>query len=118
MRLHHDKHHQAYIDKANAALDGTDLDGRPVEDALQLLASLPSGKQTAFRNNGGGHANHSLFWDSMSPAGGGEPDGELASRSRPRLARLTPSRSASRPAASPNSAPGGHGWSTMVTLSS
>lgn len=78
MRLHHDKHHQAYIDKANAALDGTDLEGRPVEDALQLLASLPSGKQTAFRNNGGGHANHSLFWDSMSPAGGGEPDGELA----------------------------------------
>ena len=78
MRLHHDKHHQAYVDKANAALEGTDFDGKPVEEVLQNLSSLPDDKQTAFRNNGGGHANHSLFWESMSPDGGGEPSGELA----------------------------------------
>ena len=78
MELHHDKHHQAYVDKANDAVAGTDLEGKPVEEALQNLSSLPDDKQTAFRNNGGGHANHSLFWESMSPDGGGEPSGELA----------------------------------------
>ena len=78
MRLHHDKHHQAYVDKANGALEGTDFDGKPVEEVLQNLSSLPEDKQTVFRNNGGGHANHSLFWESMSPDGGGEPSGELA----------------------------------------
>jgi Fe-Mn family superoxide dismutase len=78
MRTHHDKHHQAYVDKANAALEGTDLDGKPVEEVLQNLSSLPQDKQGPFRNNGGGHANHTLFWESMSPDGGGEPSGELA----------------------------------------
>ena len=78
MRLHHDKHHQAYVDKANAALEGTEFDGKPVEEVLKSLSSLPSDQQTPFRNNGGGHANHSLFWESMSPDGGGEPSGELA----------------------------------------
>jgi superoxide dismutase, Fe-Mn family len=78
MRVHHDKHHQAYVDKANAALEGTDFDGKPIEDVLKNLDSLPSDKQGAVRNNGGGHYNHSLFWESMSPDGGGEPSGELA----------------------------------------
>ena len=78
MRLHHDKHHQAYVDKANAALEGTDFDGKPVEDVLKSLDSLPADKQKAVRNNGGGHYNHSLFWEWMSPDGGGEPDGALA----------------------------------------
>jgi Fe-Mn family superoxide dismutase len=78
MRVHHDKHHQAYVDKANAALEGTEFDGKPVEEVLQNLDALPSDKQTAFRNNGGGHYNHSLFWECMSPDGGGEPEGELA----------------------------------------
>src|SRR5207245_8706573 len=78
MRLHHDKHHQAYVDKANDALAGTDLDGKPVEEVLQNLSSLPDDKQGPVRNNGGGHANHTLFWESMSPDGGGEPSGELA----------------------------------------
>jgi Fe-Mn family superoxide dismutase len=77
MKLHHDKHHQAYVDKANDAVAGTDLEGKSVEEALQSLSSLPQDKQTAFRNNGGGHANHTLFWESMSPDGGGEPSGEL-----------------------------------------
>jgi superoxide dismutase, Fe-Mn family len=79
MRLHHDKHHQAYVDKANAALEGTDWDGKPVEEVLQSLSDLPDDIRTAVRNNGGGHANHSLFWEIMSPDGGGEPEGDLGS---------------------------------------
>jgi superoxide dismutase, Fe-Mn family len=79
MRVHHDKHHQAYVDKANAALEGTDWDGKPVEEVLQNLSSLPDDIRTAVRNNAGGHANHSMFWEIMSPDGGGEPEGDLAS---------------------------------------
>ena len=78
MQLHHDKHHQAYVDKANGALEGTDLDGKPIEEVLKNLDAVPSDKQKAVRNNGGGHYNHSLFWESMSPDGGGEPTGGLA----------------------------------------
>jgi Fe-Mn family superoxide dismutase len=78
MHLHHDKHHQAYVDKANDALAGTEWADKPIEEVLQNLSSLPGDKQTVVRNNGGGHANHSLFWESMSPDGGGEPSGELA----------------------------------------
>jgi Fe-Mn family superoxide dismutase len=78
MKLHHDKHHQAYVDKANDALAGTEWEDKPVEEVLQNLSSLPDDKQTVVRNNGGGHANHTLFWESMSPDGGGEPSGELA----------------------------------------
>jgi superoxide dismutase, Fe-Mn family len=78
MRIHHDKHHQAYVDNANKALEGTDWADRPVEDVLTSLSSLPEDKRTAVRNNAGGHANHSLFWEIMSPDGGGEPDGALA----------------------------------------
>jgi superoxide dismutase, Fe-Mn family len=78
MRLHHDKHHQAYVDNANAALAGTPLENSPVEQALIELDTLPEDKQAAVRNNAGGHANHSLFWEIMSPNGGGEPSGKLA----------------------------------------
>ena len=78
MRVHHDKHHQAYVDNANAALAGTEWDGRPVEQVLAELDRLPNDKQTAVRNNAGGHANHTLFWEIMSPNGGGEPSGALA----------------------------------------
>jgi Fe-Mn family superoxide dismutase len=77
MRLHHDKHHQAYVDKANAALDGTDWSERPVDDVLRNLKGLPEDKQGPVRNNGGGHYNHTLFWELMSPDGGGEPEGAL-----------------------------------------
>ena len=77
MKVHHDKHHQAYVDKANAALEGTEWDGKPIEEVLADLDSLPSDKQGPVRNNGGGHYNHSLFWESMSPDGGGEPSGAL-----------------------------------------
>jgi Fe-Mn family superoxide dismutase len=77
MRIHHDKHHQAYVDKANAALEGTEWADKPVEEVLANLTSLPSDKQGPVRNNAGGHANHTLFWESMSPDGGGAPDGDL-----------------------------------------
>src|SRR6185295_15185852 len=78
MHLHHDKHHQAYVDKANAALEGTEWADKDVVEVLQNLDALPADKQAAVRNNGGGHYNHSLFWEMMSPDGGGEPSGELA----------------------------------------
>jgi Fe-Mn family superoxide dismutase len=78
MRVHHDKHHQAYVDKANEALAGTEWADRDVEDVLRNLASLPGDKQTPVRNNAGGHFNHSLFWQMLSPDGGGEPGGDLA----------------------------------------
>ena len=77
MRIHHDKHHQAYVDKANAALEGTDFDGKSIEEVLKNLDALPADKQKAVRNNGGGHYNHSLFWEFLSPDGGGAPDGDL-----------------------------------------
>ena len=78
MRVHHDKHHQAYVDNANKALDGTDWADKPVEELLQNLGSLPSEKQAPLRNNGGGHYNHSLFWEWLAPGAGGAPDGALA----------------------------------------
>jgi superoxide dismutase, Fe-Mn family len=78
MRVHHDKHHQAYVDNANKALEGTEWADRPVEEVLQSLELLPEEIRTAVRNNAGGHANHSFFWEIMSPNGGGEPQGELA----------------------------------------
>jgi Fe-Mn family superoxide dismutase len=78
MRVHHDKHHQAYVDKVNAALGGTDWAEKPIEAVIRDLAQVPDDKRTAVRNNGGGHYNHTLFWESMRPDGGGEPDGDLA----------------------------------------
>ena len=77
MEIHHGKHHQAYIDKVNAALEGTDLLRKPVEEVIANLDAVPEDKRGAVRNNGGGHANHSLFWTVMSPDGGGTPDGAL-----------------------------------------
>ena len=77
MRVHHDKHHQAYVDNANKALEGTEWADRPVEEVLANLEIMPEDKRAAIRNNAGGHANHSLFWEIMSPNGGGEPSGAL-----------------------------------------
>ena len=78
MRIHHDKHHQAYVDNLNKAVEGTDLDGIPIEELVQQLDRLPEDRRTAARNNGGGHVNHSLFWQIMKPGGGGDPSGALA----------------------------------------
>jgi superoxide dismutase, Fe-Mn family len=77
MRIHHDKHHQAYVDNANKALEGTEWADRSIEDILADLEIIPEDKRTAVRNNVGGHANHSLFWEIMGPNGGGEPSGSL-----------------------------------------
>ena len=77
MRFHHDKHHQAYVDNANKALEGTEWADRPVEAIIANIELLPDDKQAAVRNNAGGHANHSLFWEIMGPDGGGEPSGTL-----------------------------------------
>jgi Fe-Mn family superoxide dismutase len=79
MKVHHDKHHQAYVDKANAALEGTEWADKDVEEVLRNLSSLPEDKQGPVRNNAGGHYNHSLFWQMLSPDGGGEPGGEIGS---------------------------------------
>ncbi len=78
MEIHHGKHHQAYVDNANKALDGTEWADASVEDVLRSLDALPEDKRTAVRNNAGGHANHSLFWQVISPDGGDEPSGALA----------------------------------------
>jgi Fe-Mn family superoxide dismutase len=78
MEIHHDKHHQAYVDKVNAALAGTPLENAAIEDVLKDLSQVPEDKRTAVKNNGGGHYNHTLFWESMSAAGGGAPEGALA----------------------------------------
>lgn len=77
MHLHHDKHHQAYVDKANGALEGTEWADKPIEEVIANLSSLPDNIKGPVRNNGGGHLNHSMFWESMTP-GGSELSGELA----------------------------------------
>ncbi|HBN77353.1 MAG TPA: superoxide dismutase [Planctomycetaceae bacterium] len=79
MEIHHTKHHQAYINKVNDALEGhADLAGKSIEDLMSDLSAVPESIRGAVRNNGGGHANHSLFWTIMSPNGGGAPSGDLA----------------------------------------
>ncbi len=77
MEIHHDKHHQQYVDKLNAALEGTEHADRPIDEVIADLDAIPEDKRTAVRNHGGGHLNHSLFWPAMSPDGGGAPDGDL-----------------------------------------
>ncbi|MDE1143971.1 superoxide dismutase [Paraburkholderia tropica] len=78
MEIHHSKHHQTYVNNLNAALEGTEFQDLPVGALVARVESLPEALRPAVRNNGGGHANHSLFWTVMSPRGGGEPDGALA----------------------------------------
>jgi Fe-Mn family superoxide dismutase len=78
MEIHHSKHHQAYINNANAALEGHPMASKTVEEVLQNLDAVPADKKQAIINNAGGHANHSLFWTVMAPNGGGSPSGALA----------------------------------------
>jgi Fe-Mn family superoxide dismutase len=79
MQLHHDKHHQTYVDKLNEALkDHTEFHNRPLEQILQNLSEVPESARTAVRNHGGGHVNHTMFWQIMKPQGGGEPTGAIA----------------------------------------
>ena len=78
MEIHHTKHHQAYINKVNDAIAGTDLESKSVEDLISGISSMPENIRGAVRNNGGGHANHSLFWTVMGSGAGGTPSGDLA----------------------------------------
>lgn len=78
MELHYGKHHQTYIDKLNAAVADTEFANKSIEELLQNINNLPENIQTVVRNNGGGHYNHSFFWEIMSPEGGGQPEGALA----------------------------------------
>jgi Fe-Mn family superoxide dismutase len=77
MEIHHTKHHQAYIDKLNAAVSGTEWEKMPVEELIMNIGKVPKEKQGAIRNHGGGHANHSFFWQILSGKGGGEPGNDL-----------------------------------------
>ncbi|QDV75491.1 superoxide dismutase [Botrimarina mediterranea] len=79
MEIHHDKHHAAYVTKVNAALEGAGVAEQSIEDLCRNINSVPENIRTAVRNNGGGHANHSLFWVTLSGSGGGKPSGDLAS---------------------------------------
>jgi Fe-Mn family superoxide dismutase len=79
MEIHHTKHHAGYTNKLNTALEGTEFASKSIEEILGNLNAIPEAKRTAVRNNGGGFANHRLFWEIMSPNGGGQPSGELAS---------------------------------------
>lgn len=78
MEIHHGRHHATYVTNLNAALEGTGFESTPIDDLLQQIERLPNDKRQAVINNGGGHSNHSLFWQVMSPNGGGLPQGELA----------------------------------------
>ena len=118
MEIHHDKHHAAYVTNLNAALEGTEWMDRPIEAVLANLEIIPEDKRTAVRNNGGGHANHTLFWEIMGPNGGGEPIGRpRARRSTTRSARSTSSRRRSTTRASSASAPAGAGSSGTAPAS-
>ncbi|HTI13979.1 MAG TPA: superoxide dismutase [Dictyobacter sp.] len=79
MQLHHDKHHGTYVNNLNAALEGTEFANLPVEEVVRRINEIPEAKRTAVRNNGGGHVNHTMFWEIMTPGGSKEPTGELAS---------------------------------------
>jgi Fe-Mn family superoxide dismutase len=80
MEIHHSKHHNTYVANLNAAVEGTEYDGAAIEELVEKVETLPDRIRKAVRNNGGGHANHSLFWTVMSPKGGGQPQGEVAKR--------------------------------------
>src|ERR1044072_1944814 len=78
MEIHHDKHHAAYVTNLNKAIEGTDLGNQPIEALVAKIDTVPESIRTVVRNNGGGHANHSLFWLIMGPNKGGKPTGKLA----------------------------------------
>lgn len=112
MRLHHTKHHQTYIDKLNAALEKQPaLAALPVEELLRKFAEVPEEIKTAVKNHGGGHANHSLFWTILSPQGGGDPTGAVASAIEAAFGSLTAFKEAFNQAATGQF---GSGWAWLV----
>ena len=115
MSIHHGKHHAGYTAKLNAAIEGTELVGMSIEDILADLDAVPEDIRTAVRNNGGGYANHNLYWQIMSPAGGGEPSGELARAIEgKRLGAAPNSKRRLRLRRAACSALAGPGWSRMA----
>jgi Fe-Mn family superoxide dismutase len=78
MEIHHDRHHNTYVTNLNGAVEGTEFADMPIEELVQKLDQVPEAKRTAVRNNGGGHLNHTMFWEIMGPNGGGQPSGALA----------------------------------------
>ena len=112
MRIHHDKHHAAYVNNLNAALEGqAALQGKSIEDLLRGLDAVPEAIRTAVRNNGGGHWNHTLFWELMAPGGAKAPDGALASAMDAELGGFEKFREAFAKAAATRF---GSGWAWLV----
>src|SRR5947207_1677997 len=111
MEIHHDKHHQAYVTNLNAALEGTEWADRPVEQVIENLEAIPDDKRAAVRNNGGGHVNHTFFWQIMKPGGGGDPSGALADAINDTFGDADQLRRRATTAASSGSAPAGRGSS-------
>jgi len=115
MHIHHDRHHAAYVNNLNTALEGhSDLQGKSIDDLLRNISSVPETIRTAVRNNGGGHANHSLFWTIMKPRGGGEPTGALRSAIETRWGSLDAFRGAFTKASMGRF---GSGWAWLVVTS-
>ena len=112
MGIHHGKHHAAYTGNLNAAIEGTSLDGMSIEDILADLNAVPENIRTAVRNNGGGYANHNLFWQIMGPDGGGEPSGALADAINSAFGSFADFQSAFSAAAATRF---GSGWAWLVT---
>ena len=112
MGIHHGKHHAGYTGNLNAAIEGTSLDGMSIEAILGDLDAVPEGIRTAVRNNGGGFANHSLFWQIMSPDGGGEPSGALADAINSAFGSFDEFKSAFSAAAATRF---GSGWAWLVS---
>jgi Fe-Mn family superoxide dismutase len=111
MEIHHTKHHNTYITKVNGALEGSDLEGKGVEELIGDLSAVPEAKRTAVRNNGGGHANHTFFWTILSPNGGGAPVGELAAAIEAELGGFDAFKSAFADAGATRF---GSGWAWLV----
>ena len=111
MTIHHDKHHGGYVKKVNAALEGHDLAGKPIEEVLRRVDAVPGDKRQAVVNNGGGHANHSLFWQVMGPGAGGEPAGAVAVAIEAELGGFAQFREAFSAAAAGRF---GSGWAWLV----
>jgi len=110
MEIHHGKHHQAYITNLNNAIQGTELGNQPIESLVAAIDKVPENIRTVVRNNGGGHANHSLFWTIMAPGAGGEPSGALAAAITSQLGGFTPFKEAFTKAATGRF---GSGWAWL-----
>ena len=111
MEIHHSKHHNAYITKVNDAIEGSDFADKDVNDLITDLSVIPEAIRGAVRNNGGGHANHSLFWKVISPNGGGEPEGALATAIGSELGGFTAFKEAFKQAATTRF---GSGWAWLI----